>query len=159
LNGLAILALGASLVTSDIGSTPSFQMSTALLSIGYAEAKLSDFVDTAGYERRRGDPAGFLAVSADFRGDGHIDQARVLRNPERGVAYIVVVTVREKIDTYVVKAVSLADADNIGIRVANPAQPGGMAVGLTIFALDGSATETFDLVDDDFEERPSPPRP
>ena len=132
-----------------------FVLPTALLSIGYTGAQLSDFADTPGYAKRLSDQSAFLAVAADFEGDGRIDQARMLRNVERGVAYFVVVLAREKIDTHIVKVVQLQDADNLGIRAAPPARAGGVANGLTIFALDGSASETFDLVDDDFAKRTS----
>ncbi len=142
-------------MTGEVQSAPEPMPRTALLGIGYVEAKLSDFVGTTGYERRLDDPTGFLAVSADFRGDGRVDQARVLRNTERGVAYVVVVTLREKIDTYVVKSMPLSEADNIGIRGAAPAKPNLVAAGLTIFALDGTSAETFDLVNDDFARRNS----
>ena len=135
-----------------MAQTPSVHLPTALLSIGFTEATLADFVSTASYPKRLADPMGFLAVSADFRGDGRTDDARLLRNVERGVAYVVVVCVRDKVDTYIVKSVSLSDADNLGVRAAE-SLPGRRASGLTIFALDGSLIETFDLVDDDFAER------
>jgi hypothetical protein len=155
MNILAMLFLGASMVASDVPST-SDSVPTALKYIGYVEARLSDFAGTAGYEKRLSDPSGFLAASADFRGDGRVDQARLLLNSERGVAYVVVVIVREKIDTYIVKIVQLSEVDNLGIRIAAPAKSNGVAAGLTIFALDGSAEETFDLVEDDFARRTSP---
>jgi hypothetical protein len=154
-NILAILFLGAAMMASDVPSS-SETVPTALKSIGYVEAKLSDFIGRAGYEKRLSDPGGFLAAAADFRGDGHLDQARVLLNSERGIAYVVVVTVRDKIDTYVAKSVQLSEVDNLGIRIAAPARPNGVAAGLTVFALDGSGEETFDLVDDDFARRTSP---
>jgi hypothetical protein len=142
-------------LAAETGSPQSSPVPTALLSIGYVEARLSDFVGTAGYEKRLSDPTGFLAASGDFRGDGRTDQALLLRNPERGIAYVIVVIVREKIDTYIVKSIPLAEADNIGIRVAGPAQPRGSASGLTIFALDGNTEQTFDLEDDNFAPRKS----
>src|SRR5471030_2561296 len=135
-------------MTPDPAAPPPSPLPTALLSIGYVEAKLPDFLGTAGYAKRLSDPAGFLVVAADFRGDGHADPARMLRNADRGVAYIVVVSVRDKIDTYIVKSVPRAEADNLGLRVAGPAHRDHPAAGLTVFALDGSGAETFDFIDD-----------
>ena len=148
---LAVFLMGANLIAAEQAVHPS-ALPTALVSIGYVEAKLSDFVGTTAYGKRLADPTGYLAISADFRGDGHLDQARILRNLERKVAYVVVVSVRDKVDTYVVKSVPLAEADDLGIKASPPLRADHRA-GLTIFALNGNRSETFDLIDDDFVER------
>ena len=132
--------------------TPPSVLPTALLSIGFVEAKLADFAGTPSYGQRLADPNGYLAVSADFRGDGHQDQARVLRNIERNVAYVVMISVRSKIDTFVVKSVPLPEADRLGLE-ASPSLQAGRPVGLRVFSLDGTASQTFDLVGNDFVER------
>ena len=107
--------------------------------------------DSPEYARRLSDPEGFLAVSGDFKGDGVQDQAGILRNAQRGVAYIVVSIIRAKADTYVVKQMSLAQADDTGLQVACSA--GGKSCGLTVFSLSTSKAETFDLVGNDFVRR------
>ena len=132
--------------------SPPAPVPTALLSIGFVEAKLADFVGTPTYARRLADPSGYLAVAADFRGDGHQDQARVLCNSERKVAYIVVVSVHQKVDTFVVESVPLNEADQLGLQIAPPAISHGPS-GLKVFRIDGSASKVFDLVGDDFVER------
>lgn len=129
---------------------------TALISIGYVEAKLSDYASSPAYAKRLTDPEGFLAFSADFIGDGRLDRARVLRNVERNLAYVVVVLVREKIDTHVIMSMTLDQTETIGIRAATPSDEGSNAAGITIFSLDGQNATTFDLVDDDFQQRIAP---
>ena len=125
---------------------------TALLSIGFVEAKLADFVGTPDYARRLAEPSGYLAVAADFTGDGDQDQARVLRNSERKVAYVVVISIHEKVDTFVVESIPFAEADQVALRIAPSAKPGGPS-GLEVFMLDGSASKVFDLVGDEFVKR------
>ncbi|MDP1874420.1 hypothetical protein [Phenylobacterium sp.] len=129
---------------------------TALISIGYVEAKLSDYATSPDYAKRLADPAGFLAFSADFVGDGRLDRARVLRNVERNIAYVVVVLQRGQIDTHVIESMPFDQVEKIGIRVASPSDESIRAAGITIFSLDGQVSRTFDLVDDDFQQRAEP---
>lgn len=145
---LATALVGLMLMLSEGVSASPPPMQTALLSIGFVQAKLSDFYGTAEYPKRLADQQGFVSVTADFRGDGIVDQAGILRNVERGVAYIVVSSIRGKADTYVVKQMPLSNLSDVGLRVAAPLH--GKAQGLTIFSLITLKSETFDLLDDNF---------
>lgn len=121
----------------------------AFLSMGFKEATMADFVSSPQVSMRRADPSGYLAVSTDFNGDGKIDEARVLLNEQRGVAYIVaVIQSPSKVDTYVLSQLPLQDAKNVGITRAEPLganQSRGLA-GVRIFALDSGqgAASYFD---------------
>ena len=148
---LAAVALGMMLAVSEVTASPSPPIQTALLSVGFAQVKLSDVKDTPEYTERLSDPSGFLAVSGDFRGDGLRDQAGILRNVRRGVAYVIVSSIRTEADTYVVKQMPLAEADDVGLRLADPLN--GKGYGLTVFSLTTPKAETFDLVNDDFVRR------
>lgn len=147
----AVIAIASEESAADQRPAP-----TALTAIGYVEAKLSDYATSPGYAKRLADPAGFLAFSADFVGDSRLDRARVLRNSERGVAYVVVILEREKIDTHVIESMPLEQAAQIGIRAASPRDASTSAAGITIFSLDGQDSRTFDLVDDEFQQRVQP---
>ena len=156
---MLVTALSLALITSMALEEPTPDqrpLPTALISIGYVDAKLSDYATSPDYGKRLTDPAGFLAFSADFVGDGRLDRARVLRNVERNIAYVVVVLEREKIDTHVIESMPLDQAEKIGIRVAPPSDESIRAAGITIFSLDGLDSRTFDLVDDDFQQRIGP---
>jgi hypothetical protein len=111
----------------------------AFLSIGFKEATIADFKDTPWAAKRRIDASGYLAVTADFNGDGKADEARILLNEQRRVAYVVaVIQSHSKVDTYVLSEMALHDAKNVGIALAKPLsndQSHGLA-GVTVFALE-----------------------
>ncbi len=110
----------------------------AFLSMGFKEATMVDFASGPQASARRADPSGYLAVSADFNGDGKVDEARILLNEQRRVAYVVaVIQSPSKVDTYVLSQMTLEDANNVGITPAKPlgtSQSRGSS-GVTIFAL------------------------
>jgi hypothetical protein len=132
---LAVAALTGSSVKA--GDFPK----TALVSMGYEEAAPADFAATPGYQKRLADPSGFLAVSADFNGDGKMDEARLLINRDWDEAFIVVTIMTVDLDTYVLDKMPLAQAARVGIRPAQSA-PGSQkeaVAGLSIFKLDGTS--------------------
>nr|WP_310524176.1 hypothetical protein [Polymorphobacter sp.] len=116
----------------------------AFLSIGFKEATMVDFASSPQVSARRADASGYLAVSADFDGDGEVDEARVLLNEQRKVAYVVaVIQSPSKVDTYVLSQMPLEDAKNVGITLAKPLevnQSRGLC-GVKIFALDSGQGE------------------
>lgn len=114
----------------------------AFLSIGFKEATMADFASSPQASARRADPSGYLAVSADFNGDGKVDEARILLNEQRRVAYVVaVIQSPSKVD--VLSQMTQEAADNVGITPAKPIgtnQSRGPS-GVTIFALDSGQGE------------------
>ncbi|HEY7806154.1 MAG TPA: hypothetical protein VIC34_03050 [Croceibacterium sp.] len=113
----------------------------AFLSMGFREARLSDFSRSAYVSRRREDPTAFLSVTADFNGDGRPDEARLLINQARQIAYVVAVIQTKQVDTYVLASYSLASAEKIGIRAAPP-QSGSGRMGITVFDIQSDLGET-----------------
>jgi hypothetical protein len=109
----------------------------AFLSMGFEEVRVSDIRSTPEYQRRADSPSAYLSVTADFNGDGNPDEARILQNRSRDVAYIVaVMTSGEQVDTYVLSEVPLSDVRHIGIRALKPRPeltPGRVASGIAIF--------------------------
>src|SRR3954468_21157097 len=97
---------------------------TALLSIGYREARLADFEGTPGQAQRRAAPDGLLSLTADLNGDGRDDEVRILLNQERQLAYVAAAIMTEKLDTYVLRRVALDEAAYIGLRDAPPRSDG-----------------------------------
>lgn len=72
-----------------------------------------------------------LAVTADFDGDGEVDEARLLLNHGRQVAYVAATIMKpDKLDTYVLASVPLVEADRIAISAAQcPDKPkAGIAI-------------------------------
>lgn len=130
--------------------------------MGFREATLVDFAETSQAIARRVDVTGFLAVTADFNGDGKNDEARILLNEKEGVAYVVAVIVfKAQVDTYVLSRLLLQDAKNIGISPAAPL-PGGSTArrsGLKIFEIDSGQGEANYFDGEDFNKRVAiPPR-
>ena len=142
----------ATLITSVLSARARGEGSrTALLLIGYSEAHVGDFFGSRYYQKRVRDASGFLAVSADFNGDGQVDEARVLRNAKKGDTYVVATVIsKDNVDTYVIKMLPFAKAENLGIKVAMPSKAGSSAYGLTIFTLDGATPETYDWAAENF---------
>ena len=134
--------------------------SIAFLSIGFREATVTDFKSTPQELTRRADESGFLAVTADFDGDGKADEARILLNEKRGVAYVVaVIQSAAKVDTYVLSQMPLPDANNVGITLARPltgAASRGSA-GILIFALDSGLGEASYFDGEEFNTRVAAP--
>lgn len=131
----------------------------ALQGMGYKQAKAADFVGTPHFHDRAENPTAWLAVTADFNGDGKDDEARLLLNPNRKIAYVVVTILTTKLDTYVLKIIPLADVEDIGIRLgprvaATDAQPARAS--LTIFRLDGGA-DTYTFNGEEFDHHPDMP--
>lgn len=128
----------------------------AFLSMGFKEATIADFASSPQASARRVDPSGYLVVSADFDGDGKVDEARILLNEERRVAYVVVVIQsRFKVDTYVLSHMTQDDAKNVGITLAKPLganQSRGLS-GVQIFALDSGQGEASYFDGEDFGTR------
>ncbi|TMJ20249.1 MAG: hypothetical protein E6G92_11010 [Alphaproteobacteria bacterium] len=122
---------------------------TALLSIGYREARLADFEGTPGQAQRRAAPDGLLSLTADLNGDGRDDEVRILLNQERQLAYVAAAIVTEKLDTYVLRRVPLDEAADIGLRDAPPRLDGRH--GVTIFSLSSGRAETLYLAGEEFE--------
>jgi hypothetical protein len=122
---------------------------TALLSIGYREARLADFEGTPGQTQRRAAPDGLLSLTADLNGDGRDDEVRILLNQERQLAYVAAAIVTEKLDTYVLRRVALDEAADIGLRDAPPRSDGRH--GVTIFSLSSGRAERLYLVGEEFE--------
>jgi hypothetical protein len=63
----------------------------ACLSMGFKEATMADLAAGPRVSARRADPNSYLSVTADFNGDGKADEARILLNEQRKVAYVVAV--------------------------------------------------------------------
>lgn len=87
---------------------------------------------------RKADASGFLSVSADFNGDGMEDEARILLNGQRNIAYVVAVIVTaNKVDTYVLSDIQLPEVSQVGIRALAPRSIGPMpsSAGIGIFNL------------------------
>jgi hypothetical protein len=137
LRGLLVVGLLATADISAAGPLPPI----AFLSIGFREARLSDFSRSPYAVRRHEDPTGFLALTADFNGDGRPDEARLLITQARQIAYVVAVIQTNQVDTYVLSSYSLADAEKIGVRAAPP-KPGSSRVGITVFDIGSGAGET-----------------
>lgn len=124
--------------------------------MGFREATLADFASSPQVSARRADPSGYLAVSADFNGDGKVDEARILLNEQRMVAYVVaVIRSPAKVDTYVLSQMALADAKNVGIALAKPlrANQSRSVAGVTIFRLDTGRGEASYFDGEDFNTR------
>jgi hypothetical protein len=128
----------------------------AFLSIGFKEATMADFTEGPWAAKRRIDASGYLAVTADFNGDGKADEARILLNEQRKVAYVVaVIQSPSKVDTYVLSQFALQDAMNVGIAPASPLanrKSRGLA-GVTVFALDSGQGEASYFDGEDFNTR------
>jgi hypothetical protein len=89
--------------------------------MGFREATMADFTDSPWAARRRTEASGYLAVTADFNGDGKADEARILLNEQRKLAYVVaVIQSPTKVDTYVLSQMALEEAKDIGIALASP---------------------------------------
>ena len=132
----------------------------AFLSIGFTEATLADFKGTPQAIARRTDKRGYLAVTADFNGDGQDDEARMLLNKKRSVAYIVaVISSATKVDTYVLTQMPLQEANNVGITRAKPLRDvaSGGSAGITIFALDTGQGEASYFDGEDFNAKSEAP--
>ena len=128
----------------------------AFLSMGFKEATMADFASEPEVFARRADPSGYLAVTADFNGDGKVDEARILLNEQRQVAYVVaVIQTVAKIDTYVLSHMPLHDVKNVGIAPAKPlaADRSRGLPGLTIFALDSGRGEARYFDGEEFDTR------
>ena len=117
---------------------------------------MADFTDGPWAAVRRADANGYLAVTADFNGDGKADEVRILLNEQRTVAYVVaVIQSSSKVDAYVLSQMALQDAKNVGIAPANPLtknQSRGLA-GVTVFALDSGQGEASYFDGKDFNTR------
>jgi hypothetical protein len=122
---------------------------TALLGMGFVEARLADFTGTPGFAARRAAPDGLLALSADLNGDGRTDEVRILRNRDRGTARVVATIMTGQLDTYVLRETSFDQAADIGLRLAPRA---GERPGVTIFSLAGGPSETLYLTGDEFRD-------
>lgn len=133
--------------------------STALLSIGFREVRLDDVRDGSEFAKRLGVPSGYLSVSTDFNGDGKSDEARILQNSDRQIAYVVVVTLSaDKVDTYVIKSLPLSDVPHLAI-IATPLDHGIVGEratpGLAIFDLRSGKGEASYFDGEDFNiQRP-----
>ena len=128
----------------------------AFLGMGFSEVGIEDLHGTKFYEARQSVPSGFLAASADFNGDGRLDEARILQNAERRIAYVVAVIVTNQIDTYVLKSFELGELPNVGIDVLNPppgSNNGGGKPGLIIFDLDTNEGEAAFFDGEEFGEK------
>lgn len=112
----------------------------AFISMGYRELSLGDLKDSSHFVDRKADKNGYLSVSADFNGDGVTDEARILVNAERGDARVVVVIKSpSKVDTYVLEAMPIRDAEDVGIKLG-PAPSGGQGkASLILFRFGGHA--------------------
>ena len=128
---------------------------TALLSIGYREARLADFEGTAGYAQRRAAPNGLLSLSADLNGDGHSDEVRILLNEERQIFYVAAAIETHQLDTYILERGTLSEAADVGLRLA-PAGPGGRP-GITIIPISGGEGRTLYFDGQEFRESPQTP--
>lgn len=128
----------------------------AFLSMGFKEATMADFASSPQASVRGADPSGYLAVSADFDGDGKVDEARVLLNEQRRVAYVIaVIQSPSKVDTYVLSQMALEDVNNVGIALAKPLeadQSRGLS-GVKIFALDSGQGKASYFDGEDFTTR------
>jgi hypothetical protein len=124
--------------------------------MGFREATMADFTDSPWAARRRTEAGGYLAVTADFDGDGKADEARILLNDQRRVAYVVaVIQSPAKVDTYVLSQIALHDAKDIGIALANPLandKSRGLA-GVNIFPLDSGQGEASYFDGESFNTR------
>lgn len=129
----------------------------AFLSMGYREATIADFASSPQAPWRRADPRAYLAVTADFNGDGEADEARILLNEQRGVAHVVAVirSPSSKLDTYVLSHMPLESAKNVGITLAKPLASAGPhgRVGVTVFNLDSGQGEAAYFDGEEFDVR------
>ncbi|MGK2911835.1 MAG: hypothetical protein ACSLE1_18825 [Sphingobium sp.] len=124
----------------------------AFVAMGYKEVTLQSLSPGKYSALRAADPSGFLSVTADFNGDGNDDEARILANPERGDARVVIVIQSpDKVDTYVLYSVPIADVDKLGIQLS--AAETGLP-GLIVFHYDGVSAELNVLKDGEFEVTP-----
>ncbi len=123
--------------------------------MGYREAKLADFAATPQANARQSDKSGYLAVTADFDGDGLEDEARILLNEKIGTAYVVaVIESRAKVDTYVLSQMTLNDAKMVGISMASPLHgSAARASGVTIFNITSGEGEAIYFDGEDFSTR------
>ena len=129
----------------------------AFVAMGYKEVTRSTLPATSDQIWRNASPTGYLAITADFNGDGKDDEARILANPQLGEARIVVVIVsNEKIDTYVLQIMDLNQVQTIGIDLVK-AQPatGRKLPGIVVFTRKGNAEYNV-LHDGEFIRAPMP---
>lgn len=144
---IASLALALS-ASAQAGPLPQI----AFISMGYRELTMDSLPANAHLAQRKLDPTGFLALTADFNGDGQDDEVRILGNPEQNSARIVaVIQSSDKIDTYVLNSFPFAESGQLGIQLA-PAAPeqGRPLAGIIVFRFNGAA-ECNMLVDGEFE--------
>lgn len=128
---------------------------TALLAAGFREAQLSDFAGTAGYEIRAAAPSARLAVTGDFNGDGDADEARLLLNPERKLAYVAATIMQaDKLDTYVLASVPLADAGRILISATECKRGTVRQTGIVIYDLERADGEVHCFDGEEFSAGP-----
>ena len=124
--------------------------------MGFREATMADFTNSSWAAMRRRDASGYLAITADFNGDGKADEARILLNEQQKVAYIVaVIQSTDKVDTYVLSQIALEEAKDIGIALANPLvndESRGLP-GVNIFALDTGQGEANYFDGEEFNTR------
>jgi len=128
----------------------------AFLSMGFREATIGDFASSPHAPWRRAGPRAYLAVTADFNEDGEADEARILLNEQRAVAYVVaVIRSPSKVDTYVLSRMSLEGAKNVGITLAKPLTSDELhgRVGVTVFALDSGQGEAAYFDGEEFDVR------
>lgn len=110
---------------------------TALLAAGFREAQLNDFAGTANYQARAATPSAMLAVTGDFDGDGEADEARLLLNAERKLAYVAATIMKaDKLDTHVLASMPLADAGRIAISAAKCSRGAVQQTGIVIYDLE-----------------------
>ena len=93
----------------------------ALLSTGFREARTIDLRSVNQGAVRRTVKNNLLSVTSDFNGDGRVDEARIIINNERQIAYVVaVISSTATVDTYFLAHSSLTDAADFGIMEAEP---------------------------------------
>ena len=128
---------------------------TALLTAGFREAQLADFVGTPDYETRVAAPSAMLAVTADFDGDGVADEARLLLNAERKIAYVAATIMKsDKLDTYVLASVPLNEADRIAISAGACPDSTKSRTGIAIYDLKRADGEVNCFDGEEFVARP-----
>lgn len=130
--------------------------------MGFREAQLSDFSETAETKMRVAAPDGYLKVTADFNGDGKLDEARLLVNDARRIAYVAAtILTSEKLDTYVLASYPLEEIGGVAIRAAKPAPVGNAAArhaGIEILDLTTGEGEANYFDGEEFAIRLSGPR-
>ena len=131
------LSFGTLLIAGAVPSVAADFPRTALFSMGFKEVILGDFRGDPMARLRVSSPHGYLSVTADFNADGKPDEARILVNDDRQVAYVVATIVTDAmVDTYVVAQFATAEIGRLGIEAAElrSAQAGAVKrPGLAIF--------------------------